>query len=96
MRSKLIAVFFAVMLLAGCSAPKEVTPVVETPDPSALLAKPPAAAMVPAHKPLALKKGDTLAGNSVIMRKNNLLCVDDRTKLTTLQQYILGIFPAQK
>ena len=93
---KLLSMLFAVTLLIGCTATPEVKPIAEPSDPTKLLVRPPAAAMMPAHEPIPLKKGDDKAGNISIMRENNMLCVDDRAKLTTLQKYILGIFPAEK
>lgn len=95
MRKKMIAILVA-MLLVGCSASPEVKPIAEPSDPTKLLVRPPADAMIPAHEGIPLKKGDDKAGNITIMRQNNMLCVDDRVKLTTLQKYILGIFPAEK
>lgn len=95
MKKMIIGAVLAITLLAGCSAPVEVKPIATTPDPKELLVEPPAAAMVPAHEGIPLVKGDNKAGNAVILRQNNMLCLDDRQKLTTLQKYILGIFPAK-
>lgn len=92
MENKVIASVFLALVLAGCSSKKEIVPVATTPDPSALLARPPAEAMVPAHTPVSLEKGQSNSYYSGVMRQNNLYCADDRVKLTTLQKYILGIF----
>lgn len=96
MKSKMVALLLFMALLTGCSAQKEVVPVVSKPDITKLLVEPPASAMIPAHKPVPMTKGATNAANSVVVRNNNLMCVDDRQKLTTLQRYVLGLFPDKK
>lgn len=93
MKKTIVSIVLALALLSGCTATPEVVPVVSAPDTSELIVRPPAEAMTPAHNAIPLKKGDTKAGNIVTLRQNNLLCVDDRAKLTTLQKYILGLFP---
>lgn len=86
-----LLIFLMVLCLSACSK-QEVVPIATTPDPAELLAQPPAEAMVKAHDPIPLQKGQSNSYYSGIMRENNLLCADDRAKLTTLQRYILGIF----
>ncbi|QGZ16286.1 hypothetical protein Hena1_01360 [Erwinia phage Hena1] len=92
---KLIAILFA-MTLVGCTVHPTVVPVVEKPKVSDLIAKPPAEAMKDPMEPIPLKKGDTTAGNTAIMRQNNLNGLTDRTKLRTLQEYVRNLFKDEK
>ena len=78
--------------LSSCSNKSEVVPVVSEPDPTALLAQPPASAMLPPHEPVVLQRDADNATALSVMRTNNLNAADDRAKLSTLQEYIRGIF----
>ena len=91
----LIAILLA-FTLVGCAEQPKVVPVVEKVKVSDLIAKPPADAMVDPVEPIPLRKGDSKAGNTEIMRQNNLNALNDRTNLRTLQAYIKSIFSQDK
>ena len=93
---KTVIAFLLAFMLVGCMAPPKVVPVVEKPKVSGLLAKPPADAMIDPVEPTPLKVGDTKAGNTEIMRQNNLNALKDRTDKRTLQAYIRSIFSEDK
>ena len=83
-----LILMFCCASLSGCSS----TVVTGKPDVTTLIVPPPDRAMKPPHDPIPLVKGDTKLGNSEIMTKNNLACVDDRNKLIILQDYVKSIF----
>lgn len=91
----IMALLIAIMLV-GCNAPPKVVPVVEKVKISDLIAKPPADAMVDPVEPTLLRKGDSKAGNTEVMRQNNLNALNDRTNLRTLQTYIRNLFSQDK
>ena len=93
---KNIAAFVLTCALVGCSSSPQTVPIVEKPSATALLAKPPADAMVPPVEPTPLETGSTISENTEIMRRNNLNALKDRTNLITLQAYIRGIFSEDK
>lgn len=88
----IVIAFCLGMLISGCTPKTEKVPVNVQTKVSDIVARPPVNAMVPAHKIVPLKIGDT---DGQIFKKityNNFYCIDDRNKLTTLQKYLLGIF----
>lgn len=87
-----LALMLGCASLSGCSSSEGAKVVVGEPDVKTLVAPPPDRAMKPPHDPIPLVKGDTKLGNSEIMTKNNLACVDDRNKLIILQDYVRSIF----
>lgn len=93
---KTVIAFLLSFMLVGCTAPPKIVPVAEKTKISDLLAKPPASAMIAPVDPTPLKVGDTKAGNTEIMRQNNLNALKDRTNLITLQAYIRNIFKDEK
>mgnify|MGYP000007832032 CR=1 FL=1 len=96
MRKSLLAIFLSVIMLVGCESPQKVVPVVEKFNPSEVLSKPPAHAMIPPSDPTPLPYGADNAKNIAIVKKNNLEAADTRSKLLILQAYIRNIFTPQK
>ncbi|AKJ73294.1 hypothetical protein SP19_7 [Salmonella phage 19] len=83
-------------VLVGCSSEPKVVPVSQKFNPTEVLAKPPAEAMIEPVEPTPLPYGASNADNSEIVKNNNLNAANDRGKLRILQQYVRNIFNPQK